>query len=184
MLNKIMSKFKDVINNALKKSEELLQEMPQASKAVDFDLKGMFNKIKSKLNKGNKFEVYTIQSATINDIEHEYLIDSKGEPVLYCSYKIHNNFGIVEKSVFQSRSVKGLARRYYIQYLIPKHKLILSDDSLTIKGVDFYVNLFEYLTIKVIDTTTKEVGALEKAEEIYDYFGIGQDKYRFMLTKK
>ena len=179
-----MSKFQKVIEKALKRSSEILEEMPAAVKSEDFDLSGMFNKIKKELNEVEKFETFKLLRSDKGEYVHDFLVDGKGKPVLYSSYKISEGFGLFAKSIFQNTDVKGLARRYYVHYLLPKYGRIMSDEDLTKDGLEFYVKMFDTVNISVIDTQTKQKGRLDSAEEMYDYYGVGLGRFRFMLTPK
>lgn len=184
-INNIMSKFKETLSNALKKSEDILEEMPQASKVEDFDLGSLYNRIESDLEEVGKFEIYTVKRSTGGEFVHEFLVDDKNKPVLYSSYKVSEGFGIFEKSIYQDSNVKGLARRFYVHHLLPTYGVIISDDSLTPAGLKFYENMFAYTTIKVIDTSTQQLGSLNSVEELADYYGVKNGKrFRFMVTPK
>ena len=180
-----MSKFLDAIGKVKEhKDVVVLQEMPEIAKVPVFDMSGVYSNMKKDLVNVGDFEIYTIMKSDGGEYTHVFLVDSKGKPVLYSSYQHSEGFGIFEKSIYQHDSTVGLARRFYVHYLIPKYKVIISDDQLSEAGFKFYEKLFDSLTIKVLDTSTKQVGAIDSVEEMDEYYTMGSSRYRFMLTKK
>jgi hypothetical protein len=180
-----MSRFLDAIGKVRDhKDEVILQEMPEIAKVQDFDMSSVYTNMKKDLVEVGDFEIYKIMKSDKGEYIHEFLVDSKGKPVLYSSYQHSEGFGIFEKSVYQHNSTVGLARRFYVHYLIPKYNVIISDEQLSEAGFKFYEKLFDSLTIKVLDTTTKQVGSLDSVDEMDEYFTMGSSRYRFMLTKK
>lgn len=179
-----MSKFKSIIRKVMK--GDVMNESPEIAKVPKFDLSGLYGRMRHDLRKVREFEGYNMMVSDGGKYIHVFLTNSADRPVLYSSFEHSEGFGIFEKSIYQDSELapKGLARRFYTNYLIPKFSVIISDKQLTHDGFKFYEKLFDSLNVRVIDTETKQVGSIDSVEEMDEYFTMGSGRYRFMLTKR
>ena len=98
--------------------------------------------------------------------------------------------GIENKSIWNHRWSKGLARYFFENFVLQKEPVVISDKVLTDRGFKFWKNVFDEIGNKthkmyVVDVKTEVVVQwIEDTKDMDKYFGDKMSRFRFVLERK
>lgn len=96
-----------------------------------------------KLNHIGEFENYQIYEQSSKDEVELYFTD-KDSLVAFYSYTIRSNQPIKTKMIWNDEKYSGLFRKIFGEYIIPKFKIVESDDSMSNLGFNMWMKLIGF----------------------------------------
>lgn len=112
-----------------------------------------------------------------------------GKTTIVGMFRIGNeNSKTVFGSIWNRKGYEGLIEQILIDYVLPKYKLVISDDILTKDGLNFTKRLFENskLKISIYDIEKDQEIEVNSFEESLEYHSCSSklEKFRLMVLLK
>lgn len=171
---------------------EILHEMPQQVR-VDLQMIDDVRHIKEhwenlgELNLNNtKYEIWSFDA---DSEDRDIVLIHNNSIDLESSFTLYGK-GIIENYIQQKSGVRGLARAFYIEYLLNNYDFILSDTTMTKEGFDFWTKLYSSLYsryhFRIYDTKTHAFSPVKDIQQLNDVFGPNANNhfFRFFIKKK
>jgi hypothetical protein len=125
-----------------------------------------------KLNLIGKFEEFNIyeniESAATNNVELYFTVGNS--LVAFYSYTIRSNQPIKTKMVWNDEKHSGTFRKIFGEYIIPKFKIVESDDSMSNLGFNMWMKLIGfYPNYKFYAKTQNGLIPMNEPYDVYSY---------------
>ena len=150
--------------------ENILQKFPPILKIDSISVIELFQK--------KEKEMVTLFIDTINyDIVGQYnykiLTESKGISVKLNYINPNSNF-------------RGLTKKFLIDYIIPKYKIVYSDCMMTMKGLEFWIKMFrdfkDNIIFMVVDNGNYNI--IDNPSDFLYYYNFNDENVIFMMAER
>lgn len=85
------------------------------------------------------WEEFITESPCFNDLNlKEYFLISESELIGFYSYTNKDDGSIQTKKIWNSKNHTGIIRKFFAEYIVPKFKVVESDDMLTAQAFEMW----------------------------------------------